>query len=87
MIRMPFKKVLLTGTVQSSYPTSPDGSLRYIQTLRFPDVSDEGYSLSHPNTKNSRRSFLYSGHVLSLRWNQFEEEVIEWLQEAKIAFA
>lgn len=31
----------------------------------------------------SGRSF---GHVLSLGWNQFEEDATEWLEEAKVVF-
>ena len=27
------------------------------------------------------------GHVLSLGWNQFEEMTLEWLEEARMAFA
>jgi len=29
---------------------------------------------------------LLYGHVLSLGWNQFEEEVVGWLEEAREVF-
>lgn len=45
----------------SKYSRPQLARLRHRCAFRFPDASDTNHSLSSPNTKNSRRSFLYLG--------------------------